>query len=691
MAQYGIDNIRNLALLSHNGAGKTSLAEAILFNAKVINRLGKVSDGSTTSDYDPSEQKRSMSISLSMLPYIWKENKINLMDTPGYPDFVGEVKSAIRVSEGAVVVVCCASGVEVGTEMVWSYCEEINLPRIIFLNKMDRENVDFNKVVNQIQTKFGRKCLPMQLPIGSHTTFQGVIDLLKMKSYTGTDAKEGEVPANLKAQADELRGKLAEAIAETDDKLLEKYLGGEELTVEELQKGLRQGVISGKIIPIMAGTGLQNVAVFPLMDAIVNLLPAPKEFKVTVVREGKTLELEPDPKAPLAALVFKTSADPYVGKLTYFRVYTGTFTSNSQVWNVNRAEPERIGQLFLLRGKAQEPVNEVAAGDIGAVSKLNVTNTGDTLSTKEKPGKLASIVFPPPSFSAAVYPKSKADLDKLGSSIAKIAEEDPTLKVHREMVTAETILSGLGEIQLAVAAERIARKFGVNVEMHTPKVPYKETITVACDAEYKHKKQSGGHGQFGHVILSLEPTARGTGVEFADKVVGGAIPRNFIPAVEKGVHEGVQEGVLGGFPVEDVKITVFDGGFHPVDSSEICFKIAGAGAVKKGLADGKPVILEPYVKMKIRAPEEYTGDIISDMNTKRGQVLGMNPEGGTQEIEAQAPLAEVQRYAITLKSITQGKGTYTMEFSHYQEAPPMVTQKIVAARQEEKEKEKEKV
>jgi len=688
MAQYGIENIRNLALLSHNGAGKTSLAEAILYNAKVINRLGKVSDGSTTSDYDPSEQKRSMSISLSMLPYIWQTNKINLMDTPGYPDFVGEVKSAIRVSEGAVVVVCCASGVEVGTEMAWSYCEEINLPRIIYLNKMDRENVDFNKVVNQIQTKFGRKCIPIQLPIGAHTTFQGVIDLLKMKSYTGTEAKEGDITANLKAQVDELRGKLTEAVAEADDKLLEKYLGGEELTGVELENGLRQGVITGKIIPIMAGTGLQNIAVFPLMDAIVKLLPAPKECKVTVVREGKTLELEPDPKAPLAALVFKTSADPYVGKLTYFRVYTGTFTSNSQVWNVNRSEPERIGQLFLLRGKAQEPVNEVAAGDIGAVSKLNVTNTGDTLSTKEKPGKLASIVFPAPSFSAAVYPKSKADLDKLGSSIAKIAEEDPTLKVHREMVTSETILSGLGEIQLAVAAERIARKFGVNVEMRTPKVPYKETITAATDAEYKHKKQSGGHGQFGHVMLSLEPTACGTGVEFVDKVVGGAIPRNFIPAVEKGVHEGVQEGVLGGFPVEDVKITVYDGGFHPVDSSEICFKIAGAGAVKKGLAEGKPVILEPYVKMKIRAPEEYTGDIISDMNTKRGQVLGMNPEGGTQEIEAQAPLAEVQRYAITLKSITQGKGTYTMEFSHYQEAPPMVTQKIVTARQAEKEQEK---
>jgi len=690
MAQYGIENIRNLALVSHNGAGKTSLAEAILFNAKVINRLGKVSDGSTTSDYDPSEQKRSMSISLSLLPYIWKDTKINLMDTPGYPDFVGEVKSAIRVSEGAVVVVCCASGVEVGTEMVWGYCEEVNLPRLIFLNKMDRENVDFNKVVTQIQTKFGRKCLPLQLPIGAHSTYQGVIDLLKMKAFTGTDAKEGDIPANLKAEAETLRGKLAEAVAEADDKLLEKYLGGEELTQDELTKGLRQAVVSGKVVPILAGTGLQNVSVTLLMDAIVDLLPAPKERKFSVLKEGQTVELEPDPKAPLAALVFKTTADPYVGKLTYFRVYTGTFTSNSQVWNVNRGENERIGQLFLIRGKAQEPVAEVAAGDIGAVSKLSVTNTGDTLSTKEKPGKLTPIVFPPPSFSSAVYPKSKADLDKLGSSLAKMAEEDPTLKVHRDMVTAETILSGLGEIQMAVAAERIARKFGVNVEMQTPKVPYKETITVQTNAEYKHKKQSGGHGQFGHVVLELTPTARGTGVEFAERIVGGSIPRNFIPAVEKGVHEGVQEGVLGGFPVEDVKITVYDGGFHPVDSSEICFKIAGAGAVKKGLAEGKPVLLEPIVKMKIRAPEEYTGDIISDMNTKRGQVLGMNSAGGIQEIDAQAPLAEVQRYAIALKSITQGKGTYSMEFSHYQEAPPMVTQKVVAARQAEKEKEKEK-
>jgi len=688
MAQYGIENIRNLAFVSHNGAGKTSLAEAILFNAKVINRLGKVSDGSTSSDYDPSEQKRSMSISLSLLPYIWKDTKINLMDTPGYPDFVGEVKSAIRVSEGAVVVVCCASGVEVGTEMVWGYCEEVNLPRLIFLNKMDRENVDFNKVVAQIQTKFGRKCLPLQLPIGAHTTYQGVIDLLKMKAFTGAEAKEADIPANLKAEAEALRGKLTEAVAEADDKLLEKYLGGEELTQEELTKGLRQAVVSGKVVPILAGTGLQNVSVTLLMDAIVDLLPAPKERKFGVLKEGQTVELEADPKAPLAALVFKTTADPYVGKLTYFRVYTGTLTSNSQVWNANRGEPERIGQLFLIRGKTQEPVPEIAAGDIGAVSKLSVTNTGDTLSTKEKPGKLTPVIFPPPSFSSAVYPKSKADLDKLGSSLAKMAEEDPTLKVHRDMVTAETILSGLGEIQMAVAAERIARKFGVNVEMQTPKVPYKETITVQTNAEYKHKKQSGGHGQFGHVVLELTPTARGTGVEFAERIVGGSIPRNFIPAVEKGVHEGVQEGVLGGFPVEDVKITVYDGGFHPVDSSEICFKIAGAGAVKKGLSEGKPVLLEPIVKMKIRAPEEYTGDIISDMNTKRGQVLGMNPAGGIQEIDAQAPLAEVQRYAIALKSITQGKGTYSMEFSHYQEAPPMVTQKIVAARQAEKEKEK---
>jgi elongation factor G len=689
MAQYGLDNIRNLALLAHNGAGKTSLAEAILFNTKIINRLGKVSEGSTTSDYDPAEQKRAMSINLSMLPYIWQGNKINLMDTPGYPDFIGEVKSAIRVSEGAVIVVCAASGVEVGTEQVWAYCDTVNLARIVYINRMDRENVDFTKVVDQIQSKFGRKCLPIQLPIGEHTTFQGVIDLLKMKSYTGAVSKEGEVPAELLNEAKSLREKLIESIAETEDALLEKFLGGEELNPEELTKALTKAVATGKLIPIMAGAGLQNIGVLPLMDAIVNYLPPPKDHQVEIVGEdNKPAKMAADPKGNLAALVFKTSADPYVGRLTYFRVYCGAITSNSQVWNVTRNEHERIGQLFILRGKNQEAVQEIGAGDIGAVAKLTVTATNDTLGVKEKHIKLVPIVFPEPRYSEAVYPKTKLDLDKLGPSLAKIVEEDPTLKMHREATTNETILSGIGEIQLSVAAEKMARKFGVNVELQTPKVPYKETITVECQAEYKHKKQTGGHGQYGHVVLELSPLPRGSGTEFVEKIVGGTIPKNYIPAVEKGVHEGVQEGVLGGYPVEDVRIAVIDGSFHPVDSSEICFKIAGAGAVKKGLTDGKPVILEPIVKLKITAPDTYTGDIISDLNTKRGQVHGMLPEEGMNTIEAIVPLAEVQRYAMNLKSITQGKGTYSMEFSHYQEAPPLVTQKIIAAKQAEKEKEK---
>lgn len=689
MAQYGLENIRNLALLAHNGAGKTSLAEAILFNTKLINRLGKVSEGSTTSDYDPAEQKRGMSISLSMLPYIWQGNKINLMDTPGYPDFVGEVKSAIRVSESAIIVVCASSGVEVGTEQQWAYCNASNLPRIVYVNRMDRENADFTKVVDQIQSKFGRKCLPIQLPIGRHTDFQGVIDLLQMKSYTGTASKEGDIPQELQSQAQSLREKMVESIAETEDSLLEKFLGGEEPSQEELSKALRDAVAGGKLIPIMTGSGLQNIGVIPLMDAIVSYLPAPKEREVLIIGEdNKQAKIPADPKGSLAALVFKTSADPYVGRLTYFRVYCGSITSNSQVWNVTRTENERIGQLFTLRGKNQETVQEIGAGDIGAVAKLTVTATGDTLGTKEKHVKIVPIIFPEPRYSEAVYPKTKLDLDKLGSSLAKIVEEDPTLKMHREAVTNETILSGIGEIQLSVAAEKMARKFGVNVDLQTPKVPYKETITMQCEAEYKHKKQTGGHGQYGHVVLELVPLPRGSGTEFTERIVGGTIPKNFIPAVEKGVHEGVQEGILGGYPVEDVRITAIDGSFHPVDSSEICFKIAGAGAVKKGLQDGKSVLLEPIFKLKVTAPDSYTGDIISDLNTKRGQVQGMLPEDGINVIEAIVPLAEIQKYAMNLKSITQGKGTYSMEFSHYQEAPPLVTQKIIAAKQAEKEKEK---
>ena len=685
MAEYGLENVRNLTLMSHNGAGKTSLAEAMLFSTNAINRLGKVDDGSSTSDYDPTEQKRNISINLSILPYEWKDTKVNLIDTPGYPDFAGEVKSGIRVSEGAVVLIDASSGIEVGTEQIWRYCEEASLPRFIFINKMDRENVNFNQIVEELQAKFGRRCIPLQLPIGTANDFQGVINLLTMKSYTGTEAKEGDIPEALQSEADSFREKLVEAAAEVDDSLIEKYLGGEELSQEELISGLRQGVVSGKIVPVFAGSAMQNIGTSQLMDAISDYLPSPKEQDIlTVDGSGEEEKVAPNSEGPLAALVFKTTADPYVGKLTYFRVYNGTIDSNSHVWNVTQSENERIGQLFVMRGKNQEPVTQIGAGDIGAVAKLNVTATGDTLGTKEKPMKIVPISFPKPIFNAAVYPKTKADLDKLGSSLARLVEEDPTLQIRRETETNETILSGLGDTQLDVAAEKMSRKFGVNVEMRTPRVPYRETITASTQAEYKHKKQTGGHGQFGHVLLELEPLPRGSGREFADKIVGGSIPKNYIPAVEKGVNEAVHEGILAGYPVDDIKTTVYDGSFHPVDSSEICFKIAGAGAFKKGLSQAQPVLLEPIMDIKVRAPEDYTGDIIGDLNTKRAQVQGMIPEDGFNVIEAQVPLAEVLRYPIDLKSITQGKGTYTVEFSHYQEVPQNVTQKVVAEKEAEK-------
>ncbi|HUU08128.1 MAG TPA: elongation factor G [Dehalococcoidales bacterium] len=688
MKQYGLDNIRNLCLLSHAGEGKTSLAEAILFTAKAINRLGKVDDGATTSDYDPDEVKRQISLNLTMLPAEWQETKINLIDTPGYADFVGEVRAALRVSEGAVIAVCAASGVEVGTEQVWAYCQEANLPRLIFINKMDRENADFYRTVGDIQSRFGARCVPLYLPIGAQSDFQGVVDLLAMKAYTGSPPQEAEIPAALQDKVNSFREKLVEAAAEVDDALIEKYLGGEELSLEELSRGLRQGTVSGRVIPILAGSALQNVGVVSLLDAIKSYLPSPQEREVVIISDSTEQKVTPSETAPLAALVFKTSADPYVGKLTYLRVYNGAIDSNSQVWNATRNEAERIGQLLLVRGKTQEPVSQLRAGDIGAVAKLGVTGTGDTLSGRDKPQKIAPVVFPEPIFSQAVHPKTKADVDKLGTALSRLVEEDLTLRVRKDPDTGETVLSGIGETQLEVAAERMLRKFGVKVELNTPSVPYKETITASAKAEYKHRKQTGGHGQYGHVCLAVEPLARSSGHEFVDKIVGGAIPKNYIPAVEKGVNEAIHEGVLAGYPVVDIKMTAYDGSFHAVDSSDICFKIAGAGALKRGLAEAHPIILEPIMNIKVTVPDEFTGDIIGDLNTKRAHVLGMNPQDGANVIEAMVPQAEIMRYAIDLKSLTQGRASYKVSFSHYEEAPPNVTQKIIAEKQAQKQAEK---
>jgi elongation factor G len=685
MPQYTTEQMRNVVLLSHSGAGKTSLSEAMLYSSGAITRLGKVDQGNTTSDYDPDEVKRNTSIYLSLVPCEWQGHKVNVFDTPGYADFVGEVTAAVRVADGAVIVVCAASGVEVGTELVWGYAEERNIPRIIFVNKMDRENADFLKVLAELQANLGKRCLPIEIPIGAQQNFTGVVDLVTMKAYSQN--KEGEIPDSLRGQAEELREKLVEAVAETDDNLITKYLEGEALTEEEIRQGLRVATLSGQVVPVMVGSALGNQGATSVLDAICQYLPSPKgqdEISATNTQLKQEETIAVDPTGPLAALVFKTSADPYVGKLTYLRIYSGTIYSDSTVWNTTKDCQERIGQLFLLRGKAQETVTNLIAGDVGAVAKLAETTTGDTLSGRDHPLALPAIEFPQPSMSMAVHPETKADLDKLGSSLSKLAEEDPSLQVRRDADTMETILSGMGEAHLEVAAGKMQRKFGVDVRIQSPKVPFRETITNPTRAEYKHKKQTGGHGQYAHVFLELEPSSRGSGSEFSDRIVGGAVPKNYIPAVEKGVLGALEEGVLARYPVVDIHITLYDGTYHTVDSSDMAFKIAGAHALRKGLSEGQPVLLEPIMNLRITVPESFTGDIIGDLNSKRAKVMGMTPQGGWNIVEAQAPLAEVQRYAIDLRSITQGRGSFQMEPSHYEEVPAHAAQRIIAAREKEK-------
>ena len=674
--------IRNIVLLSHQGAGKTSLTESMLFNSGAIQRLGSVEDGTTTSDYDPLEVERHMGINLSLLPIEWQGVKLNLIDTPGYADFAGEVRSGLRVTEGAIVVVCAASGVEVGTERVWSDAEKASLPRLIFINKMDRDNANFLSTLEGIQATLSPRCLPLQLPIGSQKDFQGIIDLVTMKAYIGAESQEAEIPSALKEQAEASREKLIETAVEIDDELINKYLEGEAVNNEEIFAAVKKSTLAGKLVPVFVGSTLQGIGTQQFLNGICYCLPSPEErdaFVAKNVSTGEQEEIKTDSSSPLASLVFKTSADPYVGKLSYFRVYSGVITSNSQVWNANKNSMERIGQLFTMLGKNQQTMQQVAAGDIGAVARLNLTTTGDTLCAREHPVTFSGIEFPEANFSMAIQPQTKGDLDKMSTVLPRICEEDPSLQTRREADTNEFIISGVGDSHLEIVKGKMHRKFGVEVKLETPKIPYKETITMSTKAEYKHRKQSGGHGQYGHVLLELEPLPRAGGFEFAEKVFGGAIPRNYIPSVEKGVNEAKQEGVLAGYPLVDVKVTLYDGSFHPVDSSDIAFKIAAAQALKKGLSQGQPVLIEPIMNLTITVPETYTGDIASDLNTKRGRVLGMNPGGGVNVIEAQAPYAELLRYAIDLRSMTQGRGHFEMEFDHYEEVPAHLSQKIIAA------------
>jgi len=673
--------IRNVVLLSHQGAGKTSLAEFMLFATGAIQRLGSVEDGTATSDYDQLEVERHMGINLSLLPFEWKGMKLNLIDTPGYADFVAEVGSGLRVTEGAIVVVCAASGVEVGTEQMWDDAEKANLPRLIFVNKMDRDNADFLSTLERIQAKLSPKCLPLQLPIGSQSDFQGIVDLVTMKAYIGSALKEAEIPSTLQEQAEAIREKLVEAAVEIDDELVSKYLEGGALSNEEIFAAIKKSTFAGKLVPVFAGSALQGIGIQQLLDGICYYLPSPEEKDAFVAKNmatGNQEDVSPNPESPFSSLIFKTSADPYVGKISYFRVYSGVISSNSQVWNANKNCMERIGQLFTLLGKNQQPVPQVTAGDIGAVARLSLTTTGDTLCAREHSVIFDGIEFPQANFSMAIQPQTKTDLDKMSTVLPRICEEDPSLQTRREPDTNELIISGVGDSHLEIVREKMRRKFGVEVKLEMPKIPYKETITVSTRAEYKHKKQTGGHGQYGHVFLELEPLPRGAGFEFAKKIVGGAIPQNYIPSVEKGVNEAKQEGVLAGYPVVDTKVTLSDGSFHSVDSSDMAFKIAGAQALKKGLSQGQPVLVEPIMNLTITVPEMYTGDITSDINTKRGRVLGMNPGDGINVIQAQAPYAELLRYAIDLRSMTQGRGAFVMEFNHYEEVPAYASQKVIA-------------
>ncbi|MDI3339095.1 MAG: elongation factor G [Sphaerobacter sp.] len=684
MRTYTVERIRNVGLFSHGGAGKTSLTEAMAFLTHATTRLGRVEDGNTVSDWDPDEIKRQISITTSLVPVEWRDHKLNLLDAPGYADFVGEIRGAMRVCDVALILLDASAGVEVGTEQIWEAATAVDRPRVLFINKMDRENANFESSLSAAQQAFGPAVVPVQLPIGAEKQFTGVIDLLSRQAYQFGDGKDGtltpiDIPAALADAVEAQRTALVEKICESDEELTLRYLEDDEITVDELRQGLKAGIAAGTLVPVFVGAATACKAVTLLLDAIVDYFPSPAG---TTARDaaGNEVALTPDPAGPLAAVVFKTVADPFVGKLSYFRVYSGTIRSDSHAFNTTRGHDERLGQLYVMRGKEQLNVAEAGPGDIAAVAKLQVTATGDTLSDAQHRLTLPGIEFPHPSFAAAVTPKTKSDLDKMGTAIQRLLEEDPTLQVSRDSRTGETILAGLGESHVQIALDRMARKFGVHVELGLPQVAYRETISVPVrGVEYKHKKQTGGHGQYGHVFLDVEPLPDAD-FQFEERIVGGVVPKQFIPAVEKGVREAMEEGPLAGYPMVNVKVTLTDGSYHSVDSSEMAFKIAAAQAFKKAALQAKPILLEPIMHLRVTVPENHMGDVMSDLNSKRAQVQGMDPgSNGLTTIVALVPAAEVQRYATDLRSITQGRGTFTVEFSHYQPVPPHLTEQIIAA------------
>jgi elongation factor G len=692
MNEYKAEKIRNVALVGHSSSGKTSLAEALLYNTGAVNRLGRVDDNTSISDYDPEEQRRKISINTSLIPCEFNGHKINVLDAPGYIDFAGEVKNALRVADLAIVVVDAVSGIEVGTELVWQYADEFKIPRLFFINKVDRENADAERVLAQLRERFGKAVAALQIPIGKEAQFAGVVNVVTCKAYVGQEAKEVAVPDDLTARLEEERARLIEAAAESDDALIEKYLGGEELTEEEIRAGLKVGLRQGTLIPVLYGAATPNLGVRTLMQFLIDYAPSPLEGAPIVAKNPVTNQdetLTASDAGALAVFVFKTMADPYVGKLTYFRVYSGVLEASSRVTNARTGNEERIGELYVLRGKEQIAVKRINAGDIGAVAKLQETQTNDTLCDRGHPLQLPPITYPSPVYAVALTPKTKTDLDKMSVALARLVEEDPTLRVYREPDTGETVMSGMGDSHVDIAVRRLKQKFGVDLLISQPKIPYKETITKTVQVQGRHKKQTGGRGQFGDTWIRFEPLPRGTGFEFAEEIFGGAVPSSFIPAVEKGMREIMQKGVLAGYPTTDFRAVLYDGSYHPVDSSEIAFKLAAHKAFKAGIPQAGPVLLEPIMNLTITVPEQFMGDVMGDMNTKRGRVLGMEQRGNWSIVTAQAPLAEIQRYATDLRSMTQGRGYFTMEFSHYDTVPAHIAQQIIEKARKERAGEEE--
>ncbi len=685
MKEYKINNLRNVGIIGHSSSGKTTLMEALLYQTGEIDRIGKVEDGTTVSDYDVEEKKRKISLSTSVAHCEWKDVKINLVDMPGFFDFVGEVIEGLSAIDMAMITVCGVSGIEVGTEKAWDYAEERKLPRAMFINKLDRENSNFEKVLSQLKEKFGVSVVPIQYPIGSEQDFKGVISIISNKARIynpkTNQVEESEVPEELRDSVEECKQMLMEAVAETDETLLDKYFNEGELSMDEIYQGLIKGASMGDICPIMCGSALNNVGIMTLLEDIVECFPSPIETNSYIAKDIKNnayINVKINENDPFSALVFKTIVDPFIGKLSMFRVITGAATADNIVYNSSKEKEERMATLYFMKGKKQYPTQEIKAGDIGAVAKLQFTSTGDTLCSPSRHIEFNRISFPLPIYSRSAFPKSKGDEDKISNGLSKLLEEDSTFSISRDLENAETIISGLGSTHLEVLINKLKNKFGADVELKVPKTPYRETIKKMADIQGKHKKQSGGHGQYGDVKIKFEPRIDGEDeLDFVDAVVGGVVPRQYIPAVEKGLRECITHGVLAGYPVIRLRATLHDGSFHPVDSSEMAFKIAASMAYKKGLQEAQPILLEPIMYVEIEVPDDYMGDVIADINKKRGRILGMEPANKGQKVVAEVPQSELYNYATDLRSLTGARGTFRTRFERYEEVPTDIVNRVI--------------